>query len=111
MPESGSGRPCPWCGAPNPANATRCASCGSWIVSAVGPANDGETLIDVSSGEPRVVDTTPSPSARAGGVWVGANRAVFIRGGNRACLFATLALVLFICVQCVIAYYVFGWIF
>ena len=110
-PERGV-RYCTWCGAPNPLNAQRCASCGSWLASDVRPASDDEAgpVIDVTGDEPRVVPPAEPLPPWYSSARYSSGRGLVIRGWP-GCLLASIALVLFVCGQCVLAYYILRWIF
>lgn len=96
---------CPNCGAPNPAGALYCSSCGSRLPDL--SESDEETLIDVSSGQPRVLgDEQPSGSfgnTFPGGfttVRVGQGRVIVTEGSRRNCLIVAVVGVLLLCCVC-----------
>jgi hypothetical protein len=100
---------CPWCGATNPPGTERCVVCGSWLVSEVrAPGDESGTIIDVSDAEPRVVEVEPADQYTS--TWFGESRG-FVIQGPRGCILAGIVLVLFVCVQCVLAFLFFRWIF
>jgi hypothetical protein len=98
---------CPNCGASNWPDAEYCASCGTALPTAA--SQDQETIIDVSSGEPRVVVrdepqptgwTSSFPGFPSGGFNEGVRgRTVTMRGG-RGCLIPLLLLALLTCCSC-----------
>lgn len=101
---------CPWCGAPNAADATRCASCGSWLVSNIGPIDeDGGAVIDVTGSTPEIISDEP-PQERVTTYTFSGGRGFAITGG-RNCTLMLILLGLFLCVQCVLAYWFFRWVF
>ena len=99
---------CPNCGAPNAADATRCASCGAMLRPRAADAND-PTIIDVTSGEPRVVPAQVE-SVEDERAWPytfstrafehGPGRVIVARGGTRGCLLVGLVLALTFCCSC-----------
>lgn len=91
------------CGAPNSAQAIYCSSCGSRLPDVDPP--DDETVIDVSSGQPRVLAEEPASPFGGGRVQGGFTTVrfeqgrVFVSQGNRRnCLLsAAVGLLLFCC--------------
>lgn len=96
---------CPNCGAPNPARAVYCSACGSRLPE--GDPQDEETLIDVSSGQPRVLEeeqpTRPFGSRVRGGfttVRVEQGRVFVTQGSRRTCLIVAVVGFLLVCCMC-----------
>jgi hypothetical protein len=98
---------CPNCGASNPAGAVYCSACGSRLPAP--GADESETLIDVSSGEPRVlVEEQPSGAGPFGGGIQGGfttvrfeQGRVFVSQGNRRnCLIVAVVALLLVCCAC-----------
>ena len=94
------------CGAPNPAQALYCSSCGSRLPAPA--AGEDETLIDVSSGQPRVLDDDqPSGASGRGSLQGGFTTVrfdqgrVFVSQGNRRnCLLVAVVGLLLACCAC-----------
>ena len=101
---------CPNCGAPNTANATWCAICGAVLRPRA--TDDEPTIIDVTSGEPRIVPAqTEAKADDASRAWPytfstrpferGPGRVIIARsGGTRGCLLLGLVLLLAFCCSC-----------
>ncbi|HEX5164907.1 MAG TPA: zinc-ribbon domain-containing protein [Thermomicrobiales bacterium] len=96
---------CPNCGASNPAGAGYCASCGSRLPDDT--TADEETLIDVSSGQPRVLDEEPAGAFGSGRVQggfttvrFGQGRVVVSEGNRRTCLLVAVVALLVFCCAC-----------
>jgi hypothetical protein len=95
---------CPNCGASNTAQADFCSSCGSRLPDIDQP--DEETLIDVSNGQPRVLEEEPAGpfgSRVRGGfttVRVEQGRVFVSEGSRRNCLIVAVVAVLLICCTC-----------
>jgi hypothetical protein len=93
---------CPNCGVANPAGSGYCSSCGSQLPRA--ELVDEETVIDVSSGQPRVLDEEqPTGSRFPGGfttVRVSGGRVVVTEGSRRNCLIVAVVGVLLVCCVC-----------
>ena len=98
---------CPNCGASNPARAEYCSSCGSRLPES-DPAEEEEVLIDVSSGQPRVLeDDQPSGAFGRGSLQGGFTTVrfdqgrVFVSQGNqRNCLLVAVVGLLLFCCAC-----------
>jgi hypothetical protein len=96
---------CPNCGASNPAQAGYCSSCGSRLPES--DPTDEEVLIDVSSGQPRVLEEEQPAglfgSRVRGGfttVRVEQGRVVVSEGSRRNCLIVAVVGFLLICCTC-----------
>ena len=96
---------CPNCGAPNPASTDYCSACGSRIPE-IDPADDG-TVIDVSGGQPRVLEEEqpagPFGNRFPGGfttVRVEQGRVFVTQGSRRNCLIVAAAGLLLVCCMC-----------
>jgi hypothetical protein len=93
---------CPNCGAANPAGSVYCSSCGSQLPKPASP--DEETVIDVSSGQPRVLNEEQPTSNRIPGgfttVRVSGGRVVVTEGSRRNCLIVAVVGVLLLCCVC-----------
>ncbi len=98
---------CPTCGTANQAGATHCQNCGRPL-----PAANPETIIEVTSGDPRIVRPgeldDPSPRTTWREMPGGFNTATFdrgrvivARGGSRGCL---ISLALFALVSCCVCW-------
>lgn len=88
---------CRNCGATNPAGAAYCSSCGSAL------GEPPEEMIDVSTGEPRVV----TAEERGVSGWQGwgserieQGRVYVARGGRTTCLLLNLVFLLLVCCTC-----------
>ena len=96
---------CPNCGASNPVRAGYCSSCGSRLPEP--DAANEETIIDVSSGQPRVLEEEqpagPFGSRIPGGfttVRVEQGRVVVTEGSRRNCLIVAIVGLLLVCCMC-----------
>jgi hypothetical protein len=96
---------CPNCGASNPAGAGYCAACGSRLPDV--NVADEETLIDVSSSQPRVLEEEPAdpfgPGRVQGGfttVRIEQGRVFVSQGNRRTCLLIAIVVVLVFCCAC-----------
>jgi hypothetical protein len=96
---------CPNCGTSNPAASVYCSSCGSRLPESDPP--DDETLIDVSSGQPRVLEEEqpagPFGSRFPGGfttVRVEQGRVFVTEGSRRNCLIVAVVGALLVCCMC-----------
>jgi hypothetical protein len=96
------------CGASNPAQAVYCSACGSRLPAP--DADESETLIDVSSGQPRVLveeqPSGPGPFGR-GGIQGGfttvrfeQGRVIVSEGNRRNCLIVAVVGLLLGCCAC-----------
>jgi hypothetical protein len=99
---------CPNCGAPNAADATRCANCGAMLRPQTINHNDDPTVIDVTNGEPRVVPAQVEADDERAWPYTfstrtfehGPGRVIVARGGTRGCLLIGLVLALAFCCSC-----------
>ena len=91
------------CGASNAAQAAYCSACGSRLPAP--DADESETLIDVSSGQPRVlVEEQPTgPGGIQGGfttVRFEQGRVFVTQGNRRNCLIVAVVALLLLCCAC-----------
>lgn len=104
------------CGAANPAEADYCSSCGSRLPESDPP--DEETVIDVSSGQPRVLKEE-SPGGPFGGriqggfttVRVEQGRVFVSQGNRRSCLLVAIVGLLLVCCACWVLWSIPGRVF
>lgn len=115
---------CPYCGATNREDATRCANCGATLSDHPGSTGDAApTIIDVSAGDPRSVPVAELPDTsgptRPGWAWpanagtrewgAGGERVFIARRGGRGCLIsAVVAALLLFCVCLALAQLIVG---
>ncbi len=93
------------CGAPNPTASVHCSACGSLLPQDDVP--DEETVIDVSSGQPRVLEEErpagPFGNRIPGGfttVRIEQGRVVVTEGSRRNCLIVAVVGFLLVCCMC-----------
>jgi len=103
---------CPNCGASNPALADYCSSCGSRLPESE-PPEEEEVLIDVSSGQPRVLEEEQPTGPFGGRVRGGFTTVrmeqgrVFVTQGNRStCLIVAVVGLLLICCMCWVMWWI-----
>jgi hypothetical protein len=99
---------CPNCGASNPIGAVHCSSCGSLLPEQDDLDEPGETVIDVSSGQPQVLEEEPpADSFWRGGfttIRMDQSRVYVTQGGRRTCLIVLLVALLLTCCVCWLAW-------
>lgn len=89
---------CPNCGSLNAEDAHACANCGASLRAAQ-PPDRQETIIDVTSGEPELVERE-QPQGGAFQTRYGRAR-VYVARGPRACLIPVVIGVLVLCLACI----------
>lgn len=90
---------CPNCGTLNAEGAAACVNCGAPLGSAQ-PPDRRETVIDVTSGEPVLVEPR-QPQGGAFQTRYGQARVYVARGGSRTCWIPLVIGVLVFCLACV----------
>jgi len=94
------------CGTPNPAQALYCSSCGSRLPEA--DLSDEEMIVDVSSGQPQILEEEQpaGPFGRGGfqggftTVRLDQGRVFVTQGNRRNCLLVAIASLLLFCCAC-----------
>ena len=105
--EERDGVVCAACGAPNRAGAAQCGNCGHPL-----PATSRETIIEVTSGDPRIVPGSDIDDSYRRTTWretpggfstatFDRGRVIVARGGSRGCL---ITLALFALVSCCVCW-------